>query len=586
MNYRLFKVITVALSISFMSVCACRAAETEAEGETKPETKPEVKQTLKKNKGFEVLKYLNPVPEKNYTNASQDRLIKKQAFKASEMPNLQPAANREVGFFAIVAADKLADKDYLNSLLTNPRTNGISATIDWRQLEPGEEKYDWTAVDNLLHLCQAAKKTLILRVSTCGIDGPADEGKTSCDTPAWVFEAGAKSVKYLDKDGKANLMPLFWDQTYLAAFSNFISEMGSRYDKNPLLHSVGITGGGFLGGTSLVPTTTLGNKSDKTATAETGFGSADQIETHLRKKEGLNQKQIIDHWKYVADLFPQAFPNTTLNFAINPPTPNRAGEDALDEISDYLLYRYGQHIYVTRQNLKNGKHGFDDYRVLLKFRPDTYEGLALLPEFPAAELEKIAKTALDDGISFIEIPVEVLSSKEPVALTALDKLSSHMGYQIVSKKIALDNQLEQGEPLKVDFTFVNLGDAVAKRPVRELDKDVPQSYKVMVELKDSSGKPVAQLLHTPTKGTLDWSAGEMISWQHSLRMPNLTPGDYAATVSLIDPNSNRKIILIDGRTADQLAHTEAMPAGTLRILVKGSGSKTTSSLQSTSTSTK
>lgn len=538
-------------------------------------------ESLKKNKPLEVLKYLNPIPEKNYTNQSQDRLIKKQAFKAGDLANAKPANNKEVGFFAIVPADKLNDSAFVGSLLSNSRTNGISATIPWGTLEPGEEKYDWTSVDNLLKQCQEHNKTLILRVSTAGIDPGATADKAASDTPEWVFAAGAKSVKYIDKEGKAHLMPLFWDQTYLAAFSNFISEMGSRYDKNPLLHSVGITGGGFLGGTSLVPTT-LSSKGDKNADAEKGFTTASQIETHLRKKEGVTQKQIIDHWKYVADLFPQAFPNTTLNFAINPPTPNRAGEDALDEIGDYLVYRYGQHIFITRQDLKNGKHGFDDYRVLLKFRPDTYEGLALLPEFPADDWEKFTKTTLDDGISYIEIPAPLVTSTDAAITPHLDKLAAHMGYQIVSQKVAVNEQVEQGEPLKVDFTFVNVGDATPKRPVREIDKDVATSYKVMVELADDAGKPVAQLLHTPEKGTLDWKAGQPVSWQHTLRMPALNPGEYTATVSLYDPVSSRKIILIDGRSPENQQPSLAVPAGKVRIVAKGSGTNTkTTSLQTT-----
>lgn len=574
MNYRKFRVIVFAMLLSATAFGALSAGADESPADAPKEQPKEALKTLKKNKPLEVLKYLNPIPEKNYVNKSQDRLIKKQAFKAGAVANEKPANNKEVGFFGVIPGDKLADSDFVESLLSNPRTNGISATIPWKQLEPGEEKYDWAVLDQLLKQCQSHNKSLVLRVSTCGIDLP-DGDKPSSDTPEWVFAAGAKSVKYMDKDGKPHLMPLFWDQSYLAAFSNFISEMGSRYDKNPLLHSVGITGGGFLGGTSLVPTD-LSDKGDKSATAESGFTSASQIENHLRKKEGLTQKQIVDHWKYVADLFPQAFPNTTLNFAINPPTPNRAGEDALDEISDYLVYRYGQHIYITRQDLKNGKHGFDDYRVLLKFRPDTYEGLALLPRFPATDLEKLTKTALDDGISFIELPLQLLTATEPVVVGALDKLNSHMGFQIVSQKLSMAEQVEQGEPLKVDFAFLNVGDAAPKRPVREIDKDVPTSYKVMVELKDQSGKPVAQLLHTPQKGTLDWKAGEPITWQHSLRMPALAPGEYEASVSLFDPLTSRKIILIDARSGDERKPTTAVPAGKVRIVGKGSLNKTTS----------
>src|SRR5262249_18297179 len=154
-----------------------------------------------------------------------------------------------------------------------------------------------------------------------------------------------------------------------------------------------------------------------------------------------NQKQIVDHWKYVADIFPQAFPNTRLNFAINPTTPNRAGEDALDEISDYLLFRYGEHIYITRQGLKSGKNGFDDYRVLLKFRPDTYTGISLQANLDKDDLEKISKTALDDGICFIEIPAEILNSSDASIKQSLDKLSSHLGFQLISQKVSIPTEL-------------------------------------------------------------------------------------------------------------------------------------------------
>lgn len=86
----------------------------------------------------------------------------------------------------------------------------------------------------------------------------------------------------------------------------------------------------------------------------------------------------MEHWKYVADIFPKAFPHTRLNFDIDPPTPNRAGQDSLDEISDYLIYRYGQRIYLTRQGIGDAKHGFDQYRVLLKFHGDTLTGISSL----------------------------------------------------------------------------------------------------------------------------------------------------------------------------------------------------------------
>lgn len=529
---------------------------------------------IAKNRAVEYMKYFNPLPQKQYLNESQDRLIKKQAFKAGEMPNTPQVKNPELGFFAIVPAEKANQTDLVESLLANEKTSGISVTLPWRTLEPGEEKFDWSSLDSLLSLCQKHNKSIIVRVSTCGIgSGDAENGKVYSDTPQWVFENGAKSVKYIDKSGKAQLMPIWWDQTYLAAFSNFINEMGSRYDKNSLIQSVGITGGGYQGGTSVLPTD-LEGKADKTATNETGFTTASQIDDYLRKQQGMNQKQIVDHWKYVADIFPQAFPNTRLNFAINPTTPNRAGEDALDEISDYLVFRYGQHIYITRQNLKNGKHGFDDFRVLLKFRPDTYEGISLMPSVNAEDLGRISKTALDDGISFIEAPSEIINSNDEAVKQALEKLASHMGYQLISQKASIPSELMQGEQLKAEFAFLNVGDATPKRPVRELDKDIASSYKVLIELKDENGKVVAKILHTPERKTETWKGGEAVSWQQLLKMPQLATGEYAASASLYDPNTDRKINILDQRKGDKPEVKAEIDLGKLKIIAPSTANKT------------
>ncbi|MBX9688034.1 MAG: beta-galactosidase [Candidatus Obscuribacterales bacterium] len=526
-----------------------------------------------KNKAVEYMKYFNPLPQKNYLNESQDRLIKKGNFKTAQLPSTPQVKNPELGFFAIVPAEKSRDLDFAEKLLADEKTNGISLLLPWSSLEPEEEKYDWSSIDGLLSLCEKHKKSLLLRVSTAGAL-QASGDKAVSDTPAWVFANGAKSVKFLDKDKKARLMPVFWDQTYLAAFSNFINEMGSRYDKNLLIHSIGITGGGYRGGTSIVPTDLDNKGADKTATNETGFSSSDQIEDYLRKQQGMTQKQIIDHWKYVADLFPQAFPNTRLNFAINPPTHNRAGEDALDEISDYLLYRYGEHIYITRQDLKNGKHGFDDYRVLLKFRPDTYAGLSLLPTLDADDMQRISKTALDDGISFIEIPAEILSNSDPIIQQSISKLASHMGYQIISQKAVIPAEIFQGDQLKAEFSFLNVGDSSPKRPVRELDKDVPSSYKVMIELKDDNGKVVAKILHTPEKKTESWKTGEIVNWQQSLRLPQLPLGEYSASLSLVDPASDKKLNLLDGRNAEKPQVQCELALGKLKVLAPATANKT------------
>ena len=541
---------SMALTISLSSAAYAENTATQddkADQKTAAENSNPEGKMRPKNKAGELLKYLNPVHEKTYLNDSQDRIIKKRAFKGTEIAGAQAISNKELGLFAEVDLAQIKDDNLIKDILAQPSVNGLSVMVPWSSAEPTEGQYDWKQIDHLLEAAAQNKKSVILRVTTCGL--------TDSDTPKWVYDAGAKSVSYTGADGKPCVMPVFWDSSYLAKWSNFINALGSRYDKNPALHSVGITGGGVSGGTLVIPN--IENKEEHA-----------KVEASLKSEFGMNQRQLVQHWKYVADLFPHAFPSCRLNFDIDPPTANRAGEDSLDEISDYLIYRYGQRVYLTRQNVADAKHGFDQYRVLLKFKPDTITGYRLAPAITAESLDKLAKFALDDGISFVEVPAQFFTAKDDTVVKTLEQLRSKLGYQLVSQNITLPTDVKSGQPLKASFTFINLGSAPAMRPSRQFDKDVASSYKVQLELRDGNGKPVMLSLHTPEVPTQKWIAGKPVTWEEELKMPKLTPGQYSVYLSLVDADTKRKLQMLDAVTPNHLTAQDTIAAGKLQILAE------------------
>ncbi len=514
-----------------------------------------------KSEAAELLQYLSPLPEKTYLNESQDRLIKKKKFKVSDLPDVQPVINREVGFFALLAPEQVSNQQLCNEMLAREDVNGLSVILPWRVLEPREEEYNWKPIDDILQSVKQHNKTLILRVSTCGLDL---DGQS--DTPAFVLDSGIKKVSYSGADGKSYSMPIFWDTNYLAKWNNFIKDFGERYDKNSSIHSVGITGGGIRGGTFVLPRTTAATPEAEKATKLAN----EQLEVSLKKEHGLNQRQIVEHWKYVADLFPQAFPTARLNFNIDGPIRGRAGQDALDEISDYLSYRYGQRIYLTRLNVNDDKHGFDQYRVLLKFHPDTFTGYQLSPAIKPVAFEKLCQNALEDGISFAEIPAETLKSNDAAVKKPLQHLLSHIGYQLVSEKVSLPPELASGEPLKASFTFKNLGAAAPMRCVRAFDKDVSTGFKIQLELRDSTGKPVVISLHTPAVPTNQWGPGTPLTWTEELRMPQgeqaLKPGEYSVFLSVVDADTNRRLTFLNGLSGTKPTVDVSVSVGTLKVV--------------------
>jgi len=489
----------------------------------------------------------SPSQGKGDQNQGQDRVIKKKSFRKDDVSGAIAVPNKELGLFAIVTPDQLNDQALLKSLLANPTVNGLSAVVTWRSLEPEESKFHWQQIDDALSLCAAANKSLILRVSTCAM--------SDSDTPAWVFQAGAKSAPFVKADGGKGVMPIFWDTTYLARWANLVNAMGSHFDNNANLHSVGITGGGMLGGTQVVP-----NFAGKTDYKE--------LETRLKDDHGMSQQQLVQHWKYVADLFAHAFTSTRLNFDIDPPTPNRAGENSLDEISDYLVYRYGERICLTRQNVADAKHGFDQYRVILKFKTDTLTGYQLAADLNARILEKLEKFALDDGTSYIEVPGSYFTDKNEAIAKILEDMRSRLGFQLVSEKISIPADIKVGEKLKASFSFVNRGSAPAMRPDRQFDKDVASSYRIQVELRNSADKPMVISYHTPSLPTNKWLAGRPVVWEEELTMPQLKPGQYQVFVSVVDSHSNRKIQFLDAITSKNPKPEFTVAAGKLQVVAQ------------------
>ena len=478
----------------------------------------------------DMAKYFNPIPQKSYVNKSQDRQIKKKAFKSGKDSESTAIPNKEVGLFAEVSNDDIADKDSLLATLKDSKINGISVLLPWGKLEPTEEQYDWKALDDLLSLCKQENKYLILRVSTCGLAA----GDVASDTPDWVYTAGVKYIEYKDKDGKLRKMPIFWDTQYLAKWANFIKALGERYDKNQSLHSVGITGGGMLGSTLVVPDV-LKDKENYT-----------KLQEELTQKHGMSQRQLVTHWKYVADLFPKAFPSARLNFDVDPPTPNRAGQDTLDEISDYLVFRYGQRIFLTRQNVHDSKHGFDEYRIILKFKNDTFTGYQLSPDFDQEDWAKMAKNALDDGVSFVEIPKKFLKADDKQSTEALTNLQDHLGYQLVLKSADFNRNLKSGDPLKASLSFLNAGSSTPKAASRQLDKDVSASYQVGFEIKDSNGKPLVISVLTPPVPTNQWVSGKPVAWEETYKLSSLKPGEYNINLCVIDKQTKRRLQILNG----------------------------------------
>ena len=124
---------------------------------------------------------------------------------------------------------------------TNPNIDGMRLRPIWSDVQPGPATYDWSDIDELLDLATQHGKFIGLSVSagTC--------------TPRWVYDAGA--TEYHLQDGSHLSMPLPWDSVFQSKWLPFVRAMGQRYDGNPALRYVVISGLGQFIETFLARTT-------------------------------------------------------------------------------------------------------------------------------------------------------------------------------------------------------------------------------------------------------------------------------------------------------------------------------------------
>lgn len=151
--------------------------------------------------------------------------------------------------------------------------------IPWAFIEPEEGKFNWAILDTPAQRWIAAGKKVAFRFTT-------SESWLEYAAPKWVYDAGAKGLRYSFKGGPSPdgdlCDPVFDDPIYLEKLRNFLLAAGKRYDGNPNIAFIDVGTFGMWG------------------EGHTGFSSR------------LNPEETFKVTKIHIDLHLEAFPNTLL----------------------------------------------------------------------------------------------------------------------------------------------------------------------------------------------------------------------------------------------------------------------------------
>jgi hypothetical protein len=308
----------------------------------------------------------------------------------SPSPAPSPAPTSKVNVFSVGTAPSK-----FGSALSNPYVAGVSQRFGWAAIEPASGDYRWTAIDNLIAQARSAGKLAMIRV-TAGIYTPDwvnQQVGTLTFSNAYLYNPAAYPSQVT--------MPIPWDATYLSLWKRFITAFGQRYDGNPTIYSVQMTGGGFIGEMTL-PT-----------------------DVDKWKAAGYTDATYISTWEDIIGAYRTAFPNTHTNLDIVEPFGGVLATSVVQPVVSFATSAGASNAYIQNNALRATMLGtIGPYRQVIRSSASvTTVGYQMIGDAATStSLTQAFTVALQDQASYVEVYAsDVL---DPANQDALGYLSS------------------------------------------------------------------------------------------------------------------------------------------------------------------
>ncbi len=146
------------------------------------------------------------------------------------------------------------DKAIPTTSYTQPFVTGGAIRITWGTLEPSENVYDWSFLDNEIATAQNAGKKVSIAVFASAIG-----------TPAWLWDYPVIPFNFIDMNPNhasyldTLKLPLPYDTIYLAKLSDFLYALGNHYASDPNIAYMRDASGMITEGWGLADTDAYGN---------------------------------------------------------------------------------------------------------------------------------------------------------------------------------------------------------------------------------------------------------------------------------------------------------------------------------------
>lgn len=253
----------------------------------------------------------------------------------------------------------------LERAIAGGHLTGLNVTVRWRdfELEPGW--FDWEPIDEVIQL--AEKHDLTVALGIFGGVWTPDWAYENHRLPAVEFKHTKEMVKHAF--GRQYRVPHVWEPDYENAFMAAVEGMASRYDSNPRLVRVFVSGPSF-------------------------FFNEYHIESWLAEimqPHGFTERKYIDGWKRALDQYAKLFPHTPLDLAL---VPFDGRLEPLEELINHAVAGHSDQVVFSNHSLNDRAAGNAHHPLAKLYR----RFAELAPRVPIGF--ELAEYQMSDGASF------------------------------------------------------------------------------------------------------------------------------------------------------------------------------------------
>ncbi len=288
------------------------------------------------------------------------------------LATIAPAKPIPAGIFRLFSA--AVAKPENNPAWTNPNIRGMRLRPAWNNIERAPRVFDWESIDRVVALGAGNSKAIGLSVGA-GIF-----------TPAWVYDAGAPKYQLQDNSGLS--MPIPWNHSFVTQWSAFVRALGQRYDGNPALGYVVISGLG---------------QNVETYVAQNAADEADLIALGGPGSWEIAAKEIIA-------VYAEAFPTTPFFITAAKPFKNAAGLAALRNVIQWGAATYPGRFGIMNASLNAASSTiYYPNAAISAYRASQPVGIQMLcsalldPARLAGTLEQALSRGVALGAHFVEV---------------------------------------------------------------------------------------------------------------------------------------------------------------------------------------